>query len=102
MDKYEVMLYPKAFRDIDDIYAYIAFEKLSPENAKGQTDRIWDAIWTLEQMPEAHQDRLFGRYAGKGYKQLIIDNYLVIYKMDNISKKVFGVTVQYQGRNIWC
>ena len=102
MDKYEVMLYPKAFRDIDDIYAYIAFEKLSPENAKGQTDRIWDAIWTLEQMPEAHQDRLVGRYAGKGYKQLIIDNYLVIYKMDNISKKVFVVTVQYQGRNIWC
>ena len=48
MDKYEVMLYPKAFRDIDDIYAYIAFEKLSPENAKGQTDRIWDAIRTLE------------------------------------------------------
>lgn len=26
MDKYEVMLYPKAYRDIDDIYAYIAFE----------------------------------------------------------------------------
>ena len=75
-------------------------EKLSPENAKGQTDRIWDAIRTLEQMPEAHQDRLVGRYAGKGYKQLIIDNYLVIYKMDNISKKVFVVTVQYQGRNI--
>lgn len=94
MDKYEVMLYPKAFRDIDDIYAYIAFEKLSPENAKGQTDRICDAIRTLEQMPEAHQDRLVGRYAGKGYKQLIIDNYLVIYKMDNISKKVFVVTVQ--------
>ena len=100
MDKYEVMLYPKAFRDIDDIYAYIAFEKLSPENAKGQTDRIWDAIRMLEQMPEAHQDRLVGRYAGKGYKQLIIDNYLVIYKMDNISKKVFVVTVQYQGSNI--
>ena len=100
MDKYEVMLYPKAFRDIDDIYAYIAFEKLSPENAKGQTDRIWDAIRMLEQMPEAHQDRLVGRYAGKGYKQLIIHNYLVIYKMDNISKKVFVVTVQYQGRNI--
>ena len=94
------MLYPKAFRDIDDIYAYIAFEKLSPENAKGQTDRIWDTIRTLGQMPEAHQDRLVGRYAGKGYKQLIIDNYLVIYKMDNISKKVFVVTVQYQGRNI--
>ena len=44
MDKYDVMLYSRAFRDIDDIYAYIAHEKLSPENAKGQTDRIQEAI----------------------------------------------------------
>lgn len=100
MDKYEVMLYPKAFRDIDDIYAYIALEKLSPENAKGQTDRIWDAIRTLEQVPEAHQDRLAGRYAGKGYKQLLIDNYIAIFKIDKNAKKVYVVTVQYQGRNI--
>ena len=34
MDKYEVLLYPKAFRDIEDIYAYIALEKLSPENVR--------------------------------------------------------------------
>jgi len=100
MDNYEVLLYPKAFRDIDNIYAYIALEKLSPENAKGQTDRIWDAINTLEQMPEAHQDRLVGRYAGKGYKQLIIDNYIAIFKIDKVAKKVYVVTVQYQGRNI--
>ena len=33
MEKYKVMLYPKAFRDIDSIYAYIALEKLAPENA---------------------------------------------------------------------
>ena len=100
MDKYEVMLYPKAFRDIDDIYAYIALEKLSPENAKGQTDRIWEAIRALEQIPEAHQDRLVGRYAGKGYKQLLVDNYVAIFKIDINAKKVYVVTVQYQGRNI--
>ena len=100
MDKYEVMLYPKAFRDIEDIYTYIALEKLSPENGKGQTDRIWNALRTLEQMPEAHQDRLVGRYAGRGYKQLIVDNYIAIYKIDKIARKVLVVTVQYQGRNI--
>ena len=100
MDKYEVMLYPKAYRDIDDIYAYIALEKLSPENAKGQTDRIWDVIRTLEQIPEVHQDRLVGRYAGKGYKQLLIDNYIAIFKIDKNAKKVYVVAVQYQGRNI--
>ena len=75
MDKYSVMLYPRAFRDIDDIYAYIALEKMSPENAKGQTDRIWDAIKSLEQLPESHQTRLVGQFAGKGYKQLIVDDH---------------------------
>ena len=69
MDKYSVMLYPRAFRDIDDIYAYIALEKMSPENAKGQTDRIWDAIKSLEQLPESHQTRLVGQFAGKGYNE---------------------------------
>ena len=69
MDKYSVMLYPRAFRDIDDIYAYIALEKMSPENAKGQTDRIWDAIKSLEQLPESHQARLVGQFAGKGYNE---------------------------------
>ena len=44
MDKYKVKLNPRAFREIDDIFAYIALEKLSPENAKGQTDRIWEAL----------------------------------------------------------
>lgn len=100
MDKYEVMLYPKAFRDIDDIYAYIALEKQAPENAKAQTDRIWDAIKGLEYMPDSHQDRLVGRYANKGYKQLIIDNYIAIFKIDESTKRVFVITVQYQGRNI--
>lgn len=100
MDKYEVMLYPKAFQDIDDIYAYIAYEKKVPENVKGRTDRIWEAIRELEVFPEAHQDRVVGRYAGKGYKQLIVDNYIAVYKIDGSNKKVYVVTVQYQGRNI--
>ena len=100
MDKYEVMLYPQAFCDIDNIYAYIAREKLSPENAKKQTDRIWKAIRLLEQFPDAHQDRLVGRYAGKGYKQLIIDNYIAIFKIDNTLKKVYVLTVQYHAKRI--
>ena len=97
---YEVMLYPRAYRDIHDIYAYIALERLSPETAKEQTDRIWQAIKKLELFPKSHQDRLVGRYAGKEYKQLIIDNYIAIFKVDENKKKVFVLTVQYQGRQM--
>lgn len=100
MDRYEVLLYPKALRDIDDIYSYIAAEKLAPENAKKQTDRIWKAIKELATFPESHQDRLEGRFVDKGYKQLVIDNYLAIYKIDKDKKKVYVVTVVYQKRDV--
>ena len=86
MEKYKVLLYPKAFRDIDSIYAYIALEKLAPENAKSQTDRIWSAIEALDSFPSSHQDRQVGKYAGKGYKQLLIDHYVAIFKIDEPSK----------------
>ena len=100
MDKYRVKLNPRAFRDIDDIYAYIALEKLSPENAKGQTDRIKAALKTLEVFPQSHQERNVGRYAGKKYRQLIIDNYIAIFRIDEDKKIVHVVTIQYQGRNM--
>lgn len=100
MDKYNVKLNKRAFRDIDSIFDYIALEKLSPENAKGQTDRIWKALKSLETFPQSHQERIVGRYAGKNYRQLLIDNYIAIFRIDESTKTVFIVTVQYQGRNI--
>lgn len=100
MDKYEVKLNPKAYRDLDEIFSYIALEKLSPENAKGQTDRIREALADLDTFPQSHQDRTEGRYAGKGYKQLLIDNYMAIFKIDETKKTVNIVTIQYQGRNV--
>jgi plasmid stabilization system protein ParE len=96
MAKYDVLLYPKAYRDIEEIYSYLANEKLKPGIARGQTDHIWDAISSLELYPDSHQERLTGR----GYRQMIIDNYIAIFKIDEEQRKVFVVTVQYGARNI--
>ena len=63
MDKYQVKLMKRAYRDIEDIYAYIAHE-------------------------------------GKGYKQLVIDNYIAIFRINENRKVVYVVTVQYQGRDL--
>ena len=100
MDKYKVVIFPEALRDIDDIYLYIALQKLSPENAKGQTDRIWEKLKTLDLNPQQYQERQTGRFSGKGYRQLLIDNYIAIYRIDEENKTVNVVTVQYQGRDL--
>lgn len=40
MDKYKVKINPRAIRELDNIYEYIANAKLAPENAKSQVDRL--------------------------------------------------------------
>lgn len=100
MDKYLVKITPKAIRELDEIYKYIANEKTAPENAKGQVERIKQAVLGLEIFPEVHQERLEGRYAQKGYRQLLIDNYIVIFRIDKANKLVNIITIQYQGRNL--
>ena len=100
MDKYKVKVYPRANRELDQIYEYIANEKLAPENAKGQVDRIKKSILSLDTFPQSHQERNEGRYAEKGYCQLLIDNDIAIFRIDEPCKTVYVVTIQYQGRNI--
>ena len=100
MDKYKVKVNPKAIRELDSIYKYIANEKLAPENARGQVDRIKKAVLGLDTVPQSHQERNEGRYAKKGYRQLLIDNYIAIFRIDEAHKIVYVVTIQYQGRNL--
>ena len=100
MDRYKVKINPKAIRELDRIYKYIANEKLAPEIAKGQIDKIKKTILNLDTFPHSHQERNEGRYAGKGYRQLLVDNYIAIFRIDETNKIVYVVTVQYQGRNL--
>jgi len=94
------MINPRAIRDLDNIYEYIANEKLAPENAKGQVNRIRKAVLSLDTFPQSHQERNEGRYAGKSYRQLLIDNYIAIFRIDESCKTVYVVTIQYQGRHL--
>lgn len=100
MDKYKVKISPRAIRELDTIYAYIANDKLAPENARGQVERIKRAILTLEKLPQSHQERSEGRFAEKGYRQLLIDHYIAIFRIDQAGKTVYVITIQYQGRNV--
>lgn len=100
MDKYKVKINPRAMRELDNIYKYITNERLAPESAKGQVDRIKKAVLSLDTFPQSHQERNEGRYAGKGYRQLLIDNYIAIFRIDEAHKTVYVVTIQYQGRNL--
>lgn len=98
--KYTVKMYQKALRDLDRIYQYIYENIQIPEYAEGQLERLETGIFSLEEYPYRCSERKTGRYASNGYRELIVDNYIVIYKVHERKKEVVIVTVQYIKRNL--
>ena len=99
MDKYAVKLYAHAYRDLDEIYAYIANTLSEPGTALNMVDALEEAMFSLEQMPERGAIRRIGIYANAGYRQLFVKNYVIIYRVLKEEGEVHIVTVRYAPSN---
>ena len=95
MNKYAAKLLSRAYRDLDGIYAYIAETLLEPSTANKLIDAMEEAIFSLEEMPKRGAPRKNGAYGNRGYRQLFIKNFTLIYRVDETSKQVVIVTVRY-------
>ena len=95
MDKYLVKLLPKAYRDIDQIYSYIKKEFKEPTTAENIVKSIEEAILGLEYYPRRGAERKVGVYANRGYRQLFMKNFTIVYRIDEKMKFVIIVTVKY-------
>ena len=100
MNKYIVKLYSRAYRDLDGIYAYIAYNLLEPVTAFNMIDDLENTIFSLETFPERGSIRRVGTYANQGYGQLFHKNYIIIYRVLKEKKEVHIVTIQYAPRNL--
>lgn len=99
MDKYDVKLYARAYRDLNGIYTYIAENLLEPGTALNMVDELETAIFSLEQLPERGAPRRVGAYANGDYRQLFVKNYCIIYRVLKEKKEVHIVTVRYTPSN---
>ena len=93
--RYAVKLYPRAYRDLDGIYSYIALNLTEPETADKMIAALEEAIYSLEQFPERGSIRRTGVYANQDYRQIFVKNYTVIYRVHKDKQEVHIVTVRY-------
>lgn len=98
MDRFAVKLLSRAYRDLDGIYAYISETLLEPGTAAKLLDALEETILGLETLPHRGALRKTGAYANKGYRQLFIKNFTVIYRVNEADKQVVIVTVRYSKR----
>ena len=98
--KFEVELAEKADRDLRNIFFYIAVDLSAPENAERQINRLWDAILSLDELPERYRRYETEPWHSLGMRVLPMDNFVVLYIPDLEEKIVRIVTVMYGGRDI--
>ena len=98
MTEYTIVLSDQASKDMSDIYEYIKNTYNAPQTAIGQFNRIATAINTLSTFPE--RIKLMNNPYGnsKKIRQLLIDNYSIIFTIQ--LQKVFVVRVLYSSSNI--
>lgn len=94
-ERYTVKLMSRAMRDLDNIYQYIAETLSEPGTALDLVDEIEREILSLQQLPNRCAIRRKGVYANKGYRQLFVKNYTVIFRVKEAEKTVLIVTVRY-------
>ncbi len=98
MKQYKVQITDKALADMEEIYNYIAIQLQAPENAMRQYNRIADTIEGLTVFPERIRLMESEPERTVGLRQLVVDNYLVFYIIEN--RKVIVTRVLYSASNI--
>ncbi|MCL2793088.1 MAG: type II toxin-antitoxin system RelE/ParE family toxin [Spirochaetaceae bacterium] len=87
-NKYSVEILPRAIEDLDNIYRYYFEESQERTVADKMTNEIEAAILNLEEFPKANPISRDKRLAKKGYRKLIVGNYITLYKIADKTKLV--------------
>lgn len=81
MEKYKLIIFPAAQRDMQDMVDYL--NELSPQAALSSYDEIIERISTLVQLPLRCPLMKSPVLRAKGYRVLVVNNYLVFYVVND-------------------
>ena len=94
-NNYSIKITPKADEDLEKIYSYISRELFSRQSAENLLDKIEESIMGLREFPFScsYVDDEFLR--NKGYRKLIINNYIAFYMVDEEKMQIIIMRVLY-------
>ena len=92
MNKYQIIWSPKAYEDLQNIHAYIAYHLKEKYIANNMIKKILDSISGLCYLPEKHMKVFKSNIRIKNLRKLPIDNYVVIYEVVHNTRSSFYFT----------
>jgi toxin ParE1/3/4 len=97
---YDIEIAKRVQFDMRIIYEYITDTLLEPAVAEKQLTRIEDAVYSLEQMPERFRRYEKEPWRSRNLRVMRVDNYVVLYIVDNKKRVVTVIRVMYGKRDI--
>ncbi|MGQ9558705.1 MAG: type II toxin-antitoxin system RelE/ParE family toxin [Desulfurispora sp.] len=97
--EYSLKFTPRAVEDLDDIFGYIASNLFAPAAAESLMDKIETSIRRLKDFPLSGSRVLDEPLKKRGYRKLIVDNYLVFYLVDEKERQVVIMRILYGASN---
>lgn len=90
-DKLKLKFTPEARTDMLDIFEYIAEELSAPASALDLINKIEDKCERLTIFPLSCPIPRDGILAKKGYRMLLVDNFIIFYRVDAVSVIIMRV-----------
>ena len=81
--------------DLRNIFMHIAYELGSRDNAENQVNRIRKAIRELDKFPKRNASVPYEPWASLGMRRLNVDNYVVLYLVDEEHERVEIVRIPF-------
>jgi len=99
MVEYSIVITETAEKDLNAIIDYIGVDRKEPNSAISIYTKIKEKILTLSELPT--RTKLVGDVylADKGYRMLLVEKYIVFYRVDEESTAVEIVRILYSKRN---
>lgn len=94
-DHYEVVYSPDAQRDLENIYNYIKFSLLDSFAATRQFNHLRAIARSLSTFPARYAHVEWPRWAAYDIRKVAVDNYVIIYRIDEHLATVFIVRIFY-------
>ena len=97
--EYRLEITDPAYEDLDEILTYITKKLYSPEGAARFAEAVNDCYGRLKKHPFMYALADMPELAKKDYRRAPVQNYLILYTVDESAKVVYIHRIFYGARN---
>ncbi len=98
-NQYKISFTKDSIFEMDNIYRYITENLYNIHAAKNLMRKVENSIYTLKSMPRKYMIVKKVDELNLEYRRIVVDNFIIVYTIDEYIKTVYIVHIYYSGSN---